>query len=244
VITRFFAACADLVWPRRCAGCDDGPPLVATPLCEECLATLAPVEPGAACARCAAPLRAPGPDCPDCRALPSCLSRVVAPYEYGGALADALVRLKWHERDDLARPLGRLLGPPLRRLVKAGAGFDLVAPVPLHPRRLRQRGFNQALLLAKAGAKAAGLGPRPLLAPTLLRRVRSDPPAREASRRARFLRTHAAFAVSSPRRVRGQRVLIVDDVVTTGATVAACATALFAAGATHVEALALLRAAP
>lgn len=181
--------------------------------------------------------------CGDCALLSSHLRRIHAPFEYGGALAEALLRLKWRGRDDLARPLGKLLGPSLRRLWRR-EGFDLVVPVPLHPRRLRQRGFNQATLLAAAGLKAAALGGNRRLSPTLLRRVRSDPPARSMRREARFLRTHAAFSVAAPRQVAGRRVLLIDDVVTTGATVSACATALHAAGALHVEALALLRAAP
>lgn len=242
MITRFFQACADLVWPPRCAGCDDGAPIVETPFCEDCLATLAPVETETACQRCAAPLQGVA-RCGDCRLLSSHVFRIHAPYEYGGALAEALLRLKWRGRDDLCRPLGKLLGPPLRRLWRASGGFDLVVPVPLHSRRLRQRGFNQATLLAAAGLKAATGAQRPLAA-TILRRVRSDPPARAVRREARFLRTHDAFVVAAPRRVAGRRVLIVDDVVTTGATVSACATALAAAGAVRVEALALLRAAP
>lgn len=242
MITQFFQACADLVWPPRCAGCDDIPSSFQEPWCQDCLTTLSPVEPALACRRCAAPQgRA---RCGDCALLSSHLSRIHAPYEYGGALADALLRLKWRGRDDLARPLGKLLGPSLRRLWRAGGGFDLVVPVPLHVRRLRQRGFNQATLLAAAGLKAATLDVKRPLAATLLRRVRSDPPARAMRREARFLRTHAAFVVADPQRVAGRRVLIVDDVVTTGATVSACATALTAAGAVRVEALALLRAAP
>ena len=196
-----------------------------------------PIDALHSCRRCAAPLAIQG-RCGDCPKLPSALSRIVAPYEYGGALADALLRLKWQGRDDLGRPLGQLLGPLLR--ARAGS-FDVLVPVPLHPRRLRERGFNQATLLARAAHKSAQLGELPLL-PSVLRRMGSDPPARAASRTARFSRTRGAFVVRDPRRIAGKRVLLVDDVVTTGATALACATALVDAGALRVEALALLRA--
>lgn len=180
------------------------------------------------------------PSCADCRRLPASLERISAPYEYGGALADALLRLKWRGRDDLAGPLGALLAPIF--LEKQGR-CDVVVPVPLHRRRLRQRGYNQAALLAHAGLRKAGL--RLPLRPSLLRRLRMDPPARDLGPEGRFLRTVGAFAVPSGarREVAGKRVLLVDDVVTTGATALGCATALRAAGAASVEVVALLRAA-
>ena len=182
----------------------------------------------------------------DCRRLPARLSRIFAPYEYGGALADALLRLKWQGRQDLAATLGALLAPSLRAGWEAAGGFDALVPVPLHPRRLRQRGYNQAMLLARAALGPARLEGRLPLFPTALCRVRLDPPARDLGKSERFLRTAGAFTVPRQQapRLAGKRVLILDDVVTTGATVLGCATALFAAGAAHVEALALLRASP
>jgi ComF family protein len=241
VIRSLFAAGADLLWPRRCAGCDRRPLATATPFCPDCQLTLMAVDPASSCRRCAAPL-APGRDgglsrCVDCRRLPALLRRIRAPYEYGGALADALLRLKWQGRDDLALPLGRLLAPALADL--AGR-CDLLVPVPLHPQRLRQRGYNQASLLAAAARSAAGL--RLPLRPLTLCRKRSDPPAKALTVSQRFVRTRDAFAVVQPSAVMGQRVLLLDDVVTTGATALACAKALMAAGALRVEVLALLRA--
>lgn len=252
VFRKIGASLADLLWPRRCAGCDAGLllPGAADPLfCPDCRLTVSPIDPRSSCPRCAAPvvifepssLRAPA--CLDCRRLPALLGRLSAPYEYGGALADALLRLKWRGRDDLAAPLGALLAPAL--LGRAGR-CDVVVPVPLHRRRLRQRGYNQAALLARAALRTAGLRGVLPLRPGLLLRTRADPPARGLGPEGRFLRTVGAFAVPPRARlaVMGQRVLLVDDVVTTGATALGCATALRSAGARSVEVLALLRAAP
>ncbi len=181
------------------------------------------------------------PTCDHCEPWPDALSQLHAPFEYGGALADAIIRSKWQARFDLIDPLAGLLVPSLRPLL---ACIDRVVPVPLHGTRLRQRGYNQAALLAQAALFGCGVSRsrlRGLLVPDLLRRTRPDPPAKRATIRERRARTQGAFAVASAASLRGLRVLVVDDVVTTGATLMACAQALQAAGATSVVGLALAR---
>ncbi len=154
---------------------------------------------------------------------------VTASFGYGGALADAIRRFKYGQRPDLSRPLGRLVreGLPDRALV------DLVVPVPLHPTRFRARGFDQAALLARAVATALQ---RPFSA-TLLTRVVDTPQLATLDAASRATAVRGAFTVRERTVPMGTRVLLVDDVRTTGATLRAAALAIVAAGfaaRTHV----------
>lgn len=143
-----------------------------------------------------------------------------------GLLRELLIRLKFQEEVPLAHALGALLAghPGLGALAP-----DVVTPVPLHSGRLVRRGYNQALELARPLAKALRLP----LEPGLLRRVRATPPQTGASRAQRTGGMKGAFAAHGG--VRGRRVLLVDDTLTTGATLAASAGALLEAGAAGVD---------
>lgn len=158
----------------------------------------------------------------------------IAVFEYGGAMATAIGRLKYGDRADLGTRLGRTMLPAAERLL---GRVDVVVPVPLHPRRLAERGYNQAALLSRPVTRA--LGARS--APRALVRQRDTPRQALLGRAERLVNVRQAFAVSDRASIQGARVLLVDDVRTTGATLDACAMALEAAGARDVLELVLAR---
>jgi len=195
------------------------------------------------------------PSCPGCDGLlpvgraafcPACLplierasesqrppNRAAAAFIYGGPLADAVLRLKYAGRSELAPGLGALLAEAA--LAYAGA-IDRVLPLPLHPARLRERGFNQSVLLARPVARALGA---PLDTASLVR-VRPTHEQASLPRASRADNVCGAFAAR--RTLALQRVLLIDDVRTTGATLASAAEALLAAGCREVNTLALAQA--
>jgi ComF family protein len=156
---------------------------------------------------------------------------------YGGALAQAIRRFKYEERPDLARPLGALLRRACR---DAGLSVDAVLPVPLHSRRLVERGYNQSALLAAHVAAELGA---PLLTTTLKRAIDTSPQA-ELSGDERPHNVKGAFVVDSENWIEGRMVILVDDVSTTGATLAAARAPLLRAGARHVFTVVLARTPP
>lgn len=232
---RFAAAVLDVVFPPRCLSCRD---LVepGRTLCGPCADTLLELPPGS-CPLCAEPppeaTVGDGERCSICRSRPPTYERAFAPYLFGAALADAIHRFKYEDRPHYARPLAVLLAPAVADEV---AWADVIAPVPLHPRRLRQRRYDQAWLLAKEVAAAHGrrAGAR------LLRRSRYTEAQVGRDRAARRANVDGAFEASAE--VAGKRVLLVDDVITTGSTLEAAAAAARARGAIAVRGVALARA--
>lgn len=153
---------------------------------------------------------------------------------YAPPLSVAVARIKFENRADLIAPLARLLLPAVRSLSPAPA--DVLVPVPLHRSRLVERGFNQSALLALALARATGSG----FAPRALERTRRTEQQAKLGRAARRDNVAEAFVLRRP--WRAGRALVVDDVVTTGATALACVDALRAAGADVIAVVALARA--
>jgi ComF family protein len=207
--TRTAAAFLQLLAPARCPGCDGLLALGPVRFCAACepLLELPPES-----------LRAPHPG--------------AAAFSYGGPLADALLRFKYAARTDLAGVLGELLAEA--SLPVAGR-VERVLPLPLHPARLRARGFNQSALLAAPVARALG---SPLDCDAL-RRIR---PTRDQAGLPRVERANNVRGAFAARALPGARVLLIDDVRTTGATLAAAGEALLHAGASEVRSLVLARA--
>jgi ComF family protein len=197
----------------QCAAC--GEPTTA-PLCEVCAPTLLEATQVAGA-----------------RAAP--LTRIVAPWRYGGQLASAIRRLKFSGATHVARSVAPLWAPVLAAAVAETDG--IVVPVPLHWRRRFKRGFDQTWLLAAHACASAGIRP-PAIA---LRRHRASPAQSTLSAAERAANLDGAFRVRDARVVGGQTIILVDDVVTTGATLAAAAVPLLAAGAREVIGIALAR---
>jgi ComF family protein len=236
-------AALDLLFPAVCPVCharsDDRR---HRPFCLACWRALPLlVEPGCrVCGRAFVGLPADYA-CDACRRTPPpfAYARAVAAYRDG--MREAIHALKYGGRRAVAPPLAGLLaaaGPPLLPAATgAEAPFDAVVPVPLHPARLAERGFNQAELLA---APCARRWARPLLTRALVR-VRATRPQTELDGAARRENVAGAFAVARPAEVAGRHLLLVDDVLTTGATASAAARALRRNGAASVGVLALAR---
>ena len=236
-------AALDLVFPALC-------PLCAStlaerrrdPLCGACWEAIARLAPPG-CDRCGLPRPTfdPAPpggtipgelQCGACRADPPGWDWARAGAEYGGVVRDAIHAFKFRGKRALARPLAALIGeqwPPGARDVAA------LVPVPLGRPRERERGFNQAALLAERLARGLGVDVRP----RWLARMRDTQPQSDLGAAERRANVRGAFA--APAAVAGCHVVVVDDVLTTGATVAECARALRAAGALRVGVVAVAR---
>jgi len=175
--------------------------------------------------------------CGACRIRRPRFAYARAALRYGDLAREAVHAFKFGGRRTLADPLGDLLaGLGLSAL--PGAAPDVLVPVPLHPRRARERGYNQALLLARRLERAWGV---PVAADALRRAVATQPQADlDAAARRRNVRN--AFVVHSSELVAGRHVVLVDDVLTTGATAGECAMSLTRAGAATVGVLTVARA--
>jgi len=239
-------ALASILFPAPCGVCgetlDDASRI---PICRSCLALLVPWS-APMCPRCGRPfvsgVAVEGLALPLCHGCRRGLYDFDFARSYGAyspAMARAIVLLKYQQVSPLAGWFaGRLL--PLAREHASQFAADVVVPVPLHPARQRERGYNQAELIARALAKRLGLPCRPYL----LVRTRPRPEKLRLTLRERWRSVRNAFDIREGTQVDKLRVLLLDDVLTTGATLDACSRALRQAGAAYVAAMTVARAMP
>jgi ComF family protein len=236
---RMLNGVADLIYPRECGGCGCSMADDEGALCWDCLASCAPVT-RPFCERCGDPIEGVSVDgfrCSLCRRRPPAFTMARSAFRYRGKLKHAMHGFKYSARLDLADNLAQMLESCVR-----AHGFDrnidVILPVPLHATRFRERGYNQSSLLAKHLARRLGLYYRPA---GILSRVRDTATQTGLNARQRAVNVQGAFKVTDSARVRGQSVLLVDDVMTTGATVSAAAKALHSAGAAGVYVVTVAR---
>lgn len=220
---------------RTCLLCDE-PAKQAYPLCTACEGELPWL--AEQCRRCALPLALDGLACTQCARRAPAFRRVIAPWVYGFPVDTLISRFKHNSQWPLGRLMAQLLGHALEH--RYGEGLprpDRLLPVPLARRRLRQRGFNQAAMLAQWLGKALQLP----CDQHALARTRDTPAQQALGAKARQRNLQAAFALAPGADVEGLHLALVDDVLTTGATARAIAQLLRKAGARRVDIYCLAR---
>ena len=228
MLTTVLRTAMDLALPPRCPGC--GSPCARDgAFCADCWGAMRFIGPPW-CERCRLPFdyeTGPGACCDACLVRPPRHVGVSAAVAYGPIARQLALKLKYGRRIGLADTMAALM------VRHVPAGSELVVPVPLHRWRLWRRGYNQAALLARAVARRAGL---PVRVDALVR-IQRTPVLRGLSGRERARAVWGAFAATPGAAIAGRRLLLVDDVYTSGATVAACTRALRDAGAAEVAVL-------
>ena len=236
--------------PSSCALCGSPlPRLSAIPICDACW-TEFPLQNGAVCACCGDALNAPAgtlaaPLCRACRMAPPAFVRAVSYGPYNGRMREAIHALKYDGLHPAARGLGKLLAQAIAQLAGEAPARMLVVPVPLHRSKYSRRGFNQSRSLAVEALRFLRKSYPQWhlkLAPSSLIRLRATESQAGLTPRQRRLNVRGAFSVADPALVKQQNILVVDDILTTGATARAAALALTRAGAASVWVATLARA--
>jgi ComF family protein len=226
----------DLIFPALCGG-----PLAEDDrgkICPNCLRSVRFISPPI-CPKCGVPFVSRSVEdhlCGQCLRREWHFGSARALGLYEGPIREAIHAFKYEGKAFLAKPLVGLLDRAYP-FMDFGS-YDLLVPVPLHPKRLRERGFNQALVLARVIGRREGVS----CTGFVLRKTRPSAPQIHLSPTEREKNVKGSFAVADPAKVRGKKVLLIDDVMTTGATVNECARGLLKAGAMGVDVFTLARA--
>lgn len=242
--SRIWQEVVELAFPPRCGVCDT---LGAEALCAPCLSRVEWLEQPycVCCGRPLLPTASPHVLCGECRQDPPVLTGARAVGIHTGVLRQAVLRLKFRRRRELVAPLGKMLAARLAEEARTLHPLELdktraLLPVALHPRRRAWRGFDQAVLLARAVARESGME---CWEGTLVR-IKNTHQQIGLTPAQRHQNMRNAFAVRGSREVRGGTFLLVDDVYTTGSTLQEAARALKRAGAARVYGLTISRARP
>lgn len=235
------AAGLNMLFPPRCACCDGELPTGETlvPLCGRCSTELAP-EVRPACGRCGAPVAAAQAGCPNCegcRGRPMRFARAVALGNYDGLLRTSVLRMKRDTEEPLSAALAELFFQR-REAALAALVADVVVPAPMYWLRRLARGTNSPEIVAERLARRLRLP----CVPRMIRRLRNTRPQGALARQERLENVRGAFRLRRGCDVRGAKVLLVDDILTTGATCGEIARQLLTAGAKEVSVAVLARA--
>lgn len=218
----------DLVYPKWCLGCGKEGSFICDSGYQALPRIMSPL-----CPRCGKP-QPSGILCSTCVSWQAAIDGIRSPFRFDGLIREAVHQLKYKNLRALAEPLAKLLGDYLATNPIAG---EVLVPVPLHPKRLRERGYNQSNLLAQELGKLSNL---PVIDNCLIRQRPASPQTRTPTVAERKSNVADAFTCRDDR-LKDKQVLLIDDVATSGATLDACAVALKAGGAISAWGLTLAR---
>ena len=227
-VVRLKGTALDLLFPKWCIGCGREGDFI----CHSCRQSLPRIK-SPVCPRCGRP-QACGALCSGCVSWQAEIDGIRSPFIFDGVMRQAIHQLKYQNLRTLAAPLAQMLQD---YLVDNPVSAEVLVPVPLHPKRLRERGYNQSSLMARELGKLTNLT---VIDDCLIRQRHAPPQARTSNVDERRSNIAGAFACCD-QRLRDKQVLLVDDVSTSGATLDACAAAVKAAGAASVWGLVVAR---
>jgi len=222
------SALLDFVYPPHCSLCKAPLQEDERVVCEGCWSKIQVIS-GSHCATCGCPLDEPAPTCTNCESetLHFDRARILSPFDE--TIQSLIHQLKYRGKRSIGHRLGTMLGALIASDGDSD-GADVIVPIPLHPSRKKERGYNQSALVASAMGDRLGIE----VSTDLIVRTRRTATQTKLNAEERARNVAGAFEVVHPEPVRGKEVLLVDDVLTTGATVNACAQVLLEAGAKRV----------
>ena len=231
-----YRSLSSCVYPPFCFICEDDLNKREHLVCERCWSSFDLID-RPYCQRCGLPLKVRDTTCACCESTDFCFSATRAAYVYTEDVRKVIHAFKFQRKTSLARRLGRIMAFTIGHDTHF-KDVDCLVPVPLHPSRFRERGYNQSALLASEISAELGVNSFP----AVLARKKSTKAMTALTPERRLRNVENAFAVTNPETLKGKNVALVDDVFTTGATVNACARALMEAGVAEVKVVTLARA--